>query len=342
VTMPAAPSRRAPGVSPHFAALFPGQLSEKPGMGEALAGRYDFVADFFAEVSRRSGVDLEATFFGEGSPALHDDLPAQVGVFAVSVAALDALERVHGLTPAAAAGYSLGTYAAFVAAGALDRFAALDVLLAAHRLLEEDRLASSGRTGGMGFVIGLAKTEMEGLIAEIRRERGVGEEALSIGTENATRQLVLTGERAAVEAAVGRAGPRALKAGMLPITVSMHSPRLAQVTGCLKTLLEGRTRLRTPSVPLYAPMLARRISSLEELSSVLFIQLARPSLWAQTLTAMDGDGVNVFAEVGPGDVLTRLLRWTLRDAKGFVIESPESAGAFAREMMASEMAVPRG
>ena len=69
-----------------FAALFPGQLSEKPGMGEALARRYDFVPSLFEEISRRSGVRVANTFFGEGAKNLHDDLPAQVGVFSVSLA----------------------------------------------------------------------------------------------------------------------------------------------------------------------------------------------------------------------------------------------------------------
>jgi acyl transferase domain-containing protein len=109
-----------------------------------------FVADFSRRC--RSGV-LRGTFFGEGR-RLHEDLPAQVGVFAVSVAALDVLERVHGLLPTAVAGYSLGTFAAFVAAGALDRLEALDIVLTLQRLLEEHRLAFGDRPGGMGFVIG--------------------------------------------------------------------------------------------------------------------------------------------------------------------------------------------
>ncbi|MGE5345091.1 MAG: ACP S-malonyltransferase [Acidithiobacillales bacterium] len=341
MTRPAAPSRIVPPVSSSFAALFPGQLSEKPGMGEALAARFDFVADFYEEVSARSGVDLATTFFGEGSPALHDDLPAQVGVFAVSVAALDALERLHGLAPAAAAGYSLGTYAACVAAGAIDRFAALEVLLTARRLLEEDRRQHADRPAGMGFVIGLSRPELERLVRDILDERRLGEEDLSIGTENAARQFILTGEREAVETAIERAAPVALKAGTLPIGLAMHSSRLGDVTRRLKILLEGQTAIRTPKLGLYAPMLGRRVSSPEELSSVLFLQLSRPSHWSSTLAAMRADGLSLFAEVGPGDVLARLLRWTLRDAKGFVVESPEGADALARAMMQPEVA-PHG
>ncbi len=320
-----------------FAALFPGQLSERAGMGEALAARWDFVGSWFEEVSQRSGVDLAATFFGAGTASLHDDLPAQVGVFAVSVAALDVLERVHGLAPSAAAGYSLGTYAAFVAAGALERHAALDVLLTAQGLLEAECRPNAAVPGGMGFVIGLSEAELEVLLEKVRKEEKLEAGALAIGNVNAARQLVLTGERPAVAKAIDRARPKALKAEMLPLSECMHSPRLGNVTRRLKNLLERKIRLREPKLRLYAPMLGCRVSSLEEISSVLFTQISRPSLWAQTLASMGADGFSLFAEVGPGDVLTKLLRWTLRGARGFVVESPESAEGFAGAMMPSEV-----
>ena len=314
-----------------FAALFPGQLSEKPGMGGALAARHDFCAAFFDEVSRRSGVDVAATFFGAGAPSLHDDLPAQVGVFAVSIAALDALERGHGLAPSAAAGYSLGTYAAFVAAGCLDRWAALDVLLEAQRLLDEERRASAADPGGMGFVIGLPRVAVEAAL--------VGTE-VSIGNENAAQQFVLTGGARAVAAAIEGLRPKALRAEMLPVTQNMHSPGLAELARRLRSRFEGKTAVREPRGHLYAPMLGRRVSSLGELSSVLYGQLARPSLWAQTLAAMGADGYSSFAEVGPGDVLTKLLRWTLREAKGHVVESPATAASFASAVSAAAAADP--
>src|SRR5450631_266984 len=133
-----------------FAAVFPGQLSEKAGMGEALAHRYEFASSSFEEISRRSGIRIDETFFGKGSPSLHDDLPAQVGVFAVSLAALETLRRIHRLEPTASVGYSLGTYAAFVAAGSLETWAALDVLLEAERLME-DASRRGELEGGMAY-----------------------------------------------------------------------------------------------------------------------------------------------------------------------------------------------
>lgn len=316
---------RAPGGT-SFGALFPGQLSEKPGMGEALAKKYGFVSSLFEEISRRSGVSLADTFFGAGLPSLHEDLPAQVGVFATSLAALEVLRREHELAPAGVCGYSLGTYAAFVAAGCLSREAALDILLEAERLLSEGK--SSGEVDGtMGFVIGLGRADVEAALAQICPIAA----RLAIGTENAAAQFVLTGETDLVAGAVESLRPRALKAGMLPIGFPMHSSALTSVCEGLQRFLEGGVRVEQPRAPLFAPMLGRRVSSREEAALVLSKQISRPSLFATTLQAMSSFGLRRFAEVGPGDVLTRLVRWTLRDAivARPALERPEDVAVFA-------------
>lgn len=285
-------------------------------MGEALARRHDYVAEFFAEVSRRSGVDLQSTFFGEGSPRLHENREAQVGVFAVSLGALDVLDCEHGLRPAAVAGYSLGTYAAFVAAGALDRWAALDVLLEAERLLNEAAVR-----GGMGFVIGLSKDELEEIVLSLASEP----DALAIGNENAARQFVLTGEHALVKKAIAAATPQALRAEMLPIGWPMHSRRLGAVADGLARFVRANVKVDEPRrAALFAPMLGRRVADAREAAEVLGAQLAWPSRWDAVLRGIGELGLVRFVEIGPGDVLTRMLRWTLRGAEGRVVEDPES------------------
>jgi [acyl-carrier-protein] S-malonyltransferase len=312
-----------------FAALFPGQLSEKVGMGEALARRFEFASSLFEEISRRSGVRLADTFFGEGAKNLHDDLPAQVGVFAVSLAALETLRRIHRLEPAAAAGYSLGTYAAFAAAGALETWAALEVLLEAERLMSE--ASRRGELDGkMAYVIGLARPAVESALAALTPDRA----RLAIATENAAAQFTLTGERALVAAAVEALRPKALKTDLLPIKIPMHSSRLSSVCDRLQNFLERGIRTSHPRVALFAPMLGRRVANAEEATLVLSKQICRPSHWAPTLRNMGESGLMRFAEVGPGDVLTKMIRWTLRDAKiaNPALEDPESIEAFAKSL----------
>src|SRR5664279_487684 len=241
-----------------FAALFPGQLSEKAGMGEALARRYDFVPSLFEEISRRSGVRIADTFFGEGDPSLHSDLPAQVGVFAVSLPAV------------------------------------------------------------------------EGALAALTPDRA----RLAIATENAAAQFILTGERALVAAAVEELRPKALKTDLLSIRIPMHTSRLEAVCQGLQSFLKRGVNIAQPRSALFAPMLGRRVDTAEEAADVLSKQLCRPSVFGPTLQAMREGGLRRFAEVGPGDVLTRLVRWTVRDAQlpPNALEDPESIEAFAKSL----------
>ena len=304
-----------------FAALFPGQLSEKAGMGEALARANPRVAAWFDEVGARSGVDVPAVFFGDGSARLHDDLPAQVGVFAVSVAVLDVLAEEYGLVPSACAGYSLGTYAAFVGAGVLDRRAALEVLLEAERLLRE-----KAPSGAMGFVIGLPEAEVAAELARLTRDPN----EIAIGNVNAAQQVVLTGRREPVRRALDRLAMHALKAELLPLGWPMHSPALAPVAAELGCFVEREVRLSWPGrAALYAPMLGRAVRSEEEARAVLGTQIAHPSRWADVLVAIASAGEEKFAEVGPGDLLAKMHRWTLRRSKADVLEEPDGLARFA-------------
>lgn len=307
-----------------FAALFPGQLSEKAGMGEALAAAHPYVRSWFDEIARRTDVDLPAVYFGEGQPSLHDDLPAQVGVFAVSVAVLDVLAEEHGLEPSASAGYSLGTYAAYVGAGVLDRWTALDVLLEAERLLREKAPA-----GAMGFVIGLPEAEIAEEVARLTRDP----REVSIGNVNAAQQVVLTGGREPVLRAIDHLSRRALKAEALPLTWPMHSPLLTPVTDELARFVERDVRLSWPGrAALYAPMLGRLVRTEEEARQVLATQISHPSRWSDVLGSMAGAGETRFAELGPGDVLSKMHRWTLRRSKSDALEEPVGIARFASDL----------
>jgi [acyl-carrier-protein] S-malonyltransferase len=321
---------RLSGEGSAFGALFPGQLSEKAGMGQAFAARFGYVSSSFEEISRRSGIRIDKTFFGTGSGSLHDDKPAQVGVFAVSLAALEVLRREHGLVPDAACGYSLGTYAAFVAAGCLSREAALDVLLEAERLLAEGKRAGDFE-GTMGFVIGLGRPDVEQALAGVCPDTS----RLAIATENASAQFVLTGETDLVQEAVELLRPRSLKAEVLDIGFPMHSRSLSAVSDSLQIFLEGGVRIAPPRSALYAPMLGRRVHSAEEAAHVLSRQISFPSFFSPTLKAMRAAGIHRFVEVGPGDVLTRLVRWTLRDAivARPSLERPEDVHVFAATVL---------
>jgi malonyl CoA-acyl carrier protein transacylase len=179
----------------------------------------------------------------------------------------------------------------------------------------------------MGFVIGLGRLDVEAALAGVCPDLS----RLAIATENAAAQFVLTGERDLVEEALDLLRPRALKAEMLSIGFPMHSRSLEPVTERLKNFLEGGVRVEQPRSPLFAPMLGRRVGSSAEAAHVLSKQISLPSFFSPTLLAMRAAGIQRFAEVGPGDVLTRLVRWTLRDAivARPSLERPEDVHVFA-------------
>lgn len=306
-----------------FAALFPGQLSEKAGMGEALAATRPSVARWIAEAGERAGVDLPAVFFGEGRHDLHDDLPAQVGVYAVSVAVLDVLAAEHGLVPAACAGYSLGTYAAFVGAGVLEKRAALEVLLRTGTLLREKAPA-----GGMGYVIGLSEQDVASELTRL----GLGPDEVAVANVNAPRQIVLAGTTSPLLRALDRLAATALKVEALPLGWPMHSAALEPVAAELRAFVDREVRLTWPGrAALYAPMLGRAVRSEEEARAVLAGQIAHPSRWSEVLLAMDAAGESRYAEVGPGDLLAKMHRWTLRRSRVDVLEEPEGLARFAAD-----------
>ncbi|HEV8266598.1 MAG TPA: hypothetical protein VGR00_00120, partial [Thermoanaerobaculia bacterium] len=183
----------------------------------------------------------------------------------------------------------------------------------------------------MGYVIGLTRDDLETRLTAL----GFGED-VTIGNENAAQQLVLTGEPSAVARAIAALAPLALRAELLPIRHPMHSPRLAPVGEALHTVVARAGVTEPKRAALFAPMLGRRVDGAVEASEVLARQLARPSHWHAVLRGMSSEGVERFAEIGPGDVLSKMLRFTLRGARPAVVEDPETAASFAVGMAAEK------
>jgi [acyl-carrier-protein] S-malonyltransferase len=280
--------------------LFPGQLSEWVGMGRDF---YDADGNgearaLFDETSRRCGLDLVRILFEGTESELHENLPAQAGVFLVSTLAARELGR-RGVPPSATAGYSLGNYAAMVAAGGIDYAEALDVLVAVWR--ETERLSIRG---AMGAVVGARADAVEAVCAALRaRNRPVW-----IGNVNASTQFVLTGSREGVAEALAELTPRALS--VLPLTMSwpIHSELMEPVARAIAPVVAGCRSIRDPVVPFYGPD-GKIESTGEGVRRLLGTEFCHPTLWNATVEAMIRDGHRVFLETGPGEMLTKMLRW---------------------------------
>lgn len=278
--------------------LFSGQLAEVVGMGRDFWEADPEARDLFARTSARCGRDLEMLLFEGPAEALHENLAAQAGVYLVSTLSARALER-RGIRPAATAGYSLGNYAAMVAARAISYDDALDVLIAVWRETEQ-----LGIRGSMGAVVGARRDTVEEVCAD-SRERG---RPVWIGNVNASTQFVLTGESGAVEDALTALAPKALTVLRLPMSWPIHSPLMDPVARAVAPVVDACRSIRDPAVPYYGPD-GRRARTAECVREILGTEFIHPTLWNVTYEAMVAEGIRSFVEVGPGDMLSKMARW---------------------------------
>ncbi len=284
--------------------LFPGQLAEWIGMGRDFYDADPEARALFALTSERCGRDLARVMFEGPEEALRDNLSAQAGVYLVSTLASRFLAR-EGVVPGATAGYSLGNYAAMVAAGGISYEEALDVLFAVWEETEKRRIR-----GAMGAVIGTRRETVEAECAALR-ERG---QAVWIGNVNASTQFVLTGSADGVRTALEELRPRALS--VLPLTMNwpIHSELMQPVARAIAPLVASLSTVRDPDVPYYGPE-GRAITRGEDIRRLLGTAFCFPTLWKDTFEAMVADGFRLFLEVGPGEMLTRMVRWIDRTTR---------------------------
>ncbi|MEP6471638.1 MAG: ACP S-malonyltransferase [Acidobacteriota bacterium] len=278
--------------------LFSGQLAEVVGMGRDFWESDPEARELFLRTSERSGRDLAKILFEGPADALHENLAAQAGVYLVSTLAARALEK-QGVRPGATAGYSLGNYAALVAAGAVSYEDALDVLIAVWR--ETERL---GIRGSMGAVVGARRETVDEVCAGLRgRDLPVW-----IGNVNASTQFVLTGRSDAVREALALLAPKSLT--VLPLSMSwpIHSPLMEPVAEALAPVVAACRSIRDPAIPYYGPD-GRRARTGERVRELLATEFIHPTLWNETYEAMVEDGLRSFVEVGPGDMLSKMSRW---------------------------------
>jgi [acyl-carrier-protein] S-malonyltransferase len=212
------------------------------------------------------------------------------------------------------AGHSLGEIGALAAAGSLSEEDALHLVAARGRLMDEAGRAAGG-DGSMIALVGRGAAEAAPQIA--------AETGLSVANDNAPEQVVLSGSRAAFAAAKERAKARKLRALELPVAGAFHSPMMAGAVPELRAVL-ARTDVRPPRITVISAVTARPI---EDVRATLADAIVKPVRWRETLHALYEQGARRFVEIGPGRVLTGLVRRTLTDVEAGVADEPEVAHA---------------
>ncbi len=293
-----------------LALQFPGQGSQEVGMGEKLCRLFPVAAAVFAQADRVLGFPLSRLCFEGPAEELNDTLNTQPAVLTVSIAALRAMESRLG-KPAFVAGHSLGEFSALVAAGALAFEEALWLVRERGRLMKE---ASQVAPGGMIAVLGLESVQVEEICARVRAASG---RHIGIANDNCPGQVVVSGDEEALQLGAEElkvAGAR--KVVRLAVSIAAHSPLMAEAAAAFRRVLDKATIL-PPRIPFVANATARPVSEPDEIRELLSRQLTSPVRWTESVRWMIRRGARRFVEVGPGRVLTGLLRHIAQEVEGW-------------------------
>jgi [acyl-carrier-protein] S-malonyltransferase len=305
-----------------FAFVFPGQGSQAVGMGRALASASPAAAAVFAEADDALDQPISTLAWEGPGDALDRTENAQPALLATSIAYLAALrERRGDPQPAFAAGHSMGQYSALVAAGVVSLADGIRLVRERGRLMQA---SGEGRDGAMAAIIGLDDAHLPELVADASASGVFG-----VANRNAPGQVVVSGERRAVEAAAEiakRLGAR--KTIVLPVSVAAHSPLMAAAADGMRALLSD-VRFADPVVPLLANADARPLMTGDACRAELVEHLTTGVDWVRAVEAMATAGVTTFVEVGPGRVLTGLIKRILSDAEAVALDDPTAADRLA-------------
>ncbi len=306
-----------------FAFVFPGQGSQVVGMARALAEAFPAARDAMAEADEVLRFHLSRLCFEGPAEKLTDTINAQPAILAASAAALRAIQTAfpHLSKPAAVAGHSLGEYTALVAAGSLSYPDALRLVRERGRLMKE---AGQKRPGGMAAVIGLDEQQLTEICQQASQEaNGI----VQVANINSPGQIVISGDHAALERAIALAQAKgARRVVRLAVSIAAHSPLMAPAAEALRRVVH-LVEIK-PAVPqLIANVTAAPISAVEALRHELVSQLTGPVRWVESVQNMIRSGIDTFIEVGPGTVLSGLIRRIDRNVRTLSVHDPEGLEA---------------
>jgi [acyl-carrier-protein] S-malonyltransferase len=307
--------------------VFPGQASQYSGMGKELAEKYPVARAVFEEADKALGFSVSKLCF-EGT---EDDLKltanTQPAILTVSVAAARVLAE-KGITPDFVAGHSLGEYSALVAAGSLKFAEAVKSVRKRGTYMQE---AVPAGQGAMAAIMGLSPA----VVLDACKRAAEGQ-ICSPANLNSPEQTVISGHAGAVKRAVEIASQLGAKRSMvLPVSAPFHSALMMPAQEKLEKDLSA-TEFADLQVPLVTNVDADSIRQGEEARSALIRQVTMPVRWEESMRMLLDEGVNTFVEVGPGRVLTGLMRQIERSVATLNVEDEKSLQATREKIAAAK------
>jgi [acyl-carrier-protein] S-malonyltransferase len=302
--------------------VFPGQGSQKVGMGRDAFDASDAARAVFEEADEALGEELSQLCFEGPDEDLKLTANTQPAVLTASIAVLRALDAAFDVV----AGHSLGEYTAHVAAGTLELAEAVRLVRKRGQYMQE---AVPYGEGAMAAVLKADRTLVERICAEVP---GLVEAV----NYNSPRQIVIAGETEAVSEAGAKLKEAGARASTLPVSAPFHSTLMEPAEARLREDIE-RISFSDPRAPVYVNVDAEPVTDAEAAKDALIRQVSRPVLWEESVRRMIDDGVSLFVEVGPGRVLSGLLVRIDKGAGRVSVQGPSDFAA-AKEAIAEARA----
>lgn len=289
-------------------------------MGQELVAAFPAAREIFNQADELLGFPLSQLAWDGPESELNDTINTQPALFVHSMAALSVLKEAHpGIQPAYVAGHSMGELSALVAAGALP-FA--DTLFLVRRRGELMKRAGILSPGGMAAIMGLDIPTVENICVQASLRDAESPEIVQVANDNCPGQVVISGNRAALE----RALPLATQAGArraipLAVSIAAHSPLMESAQVDFNQAVEAAP-ITDPITPIVGNVNAYPLNTAGEIRSDLRDQLTHRVRWTEAIQFMISQGVNTFIEIGSGSVLTGLLKRIDREKEGITFGSP--------------------
>src|SRR5271165_7586629 len=308
--------------------VFPGQASQYPGMGKELAEKYPSARAVFEEADKALNFSISKICFEGTEDELKLTANTQPAILTCSVAVYRVLAE-KGLTPDFVAGHSLGEYSALVAAGALKFSDAVQLVRKRGTYMQE---AVPAGVGAMAAIMGLSPA----VVADACKRASEGE-ICSAANLNSPEQTVISGHAGAVKRAVEIASQSGAKrAVVLPVSAPFHSALMMAAQEKLEKDLQA-VQFSELQIPLVTNVDADSIRKGDEARQALVRQVSMPVRWEESMRMLLDEGVRTFVEVGPGRVLTGIMRQIERSVTTLNVEDEKSLNATIDKIVAAKI-----
>ncbi len=301
-----------------FAFVFPGQGSQEVGMGEDLIKNYKEANELFNEANialKDEGTDLKKLCLEGPEEELTKTINAQPAMLTISIILYELLKK-NNINPNIVAGHSLGEYSALVAASSIEFKDAVKLVRKRGQYMQT---ATPIGTGSMAAIISFKKDKIEELIKKAFKFG-----TIEVANYNSPYQIVVSGKNEAIEKLL-ILGEEEEEINIVPLKVSapFHSSLMRRAKENLASYIEN-VNIEGPKIPVICNVTADYVKTKEAIKNALIEQMTHPVRWTDIIKRMNSEGINCFIEVGPGNVLKKLIKQILPKAKVYSVCDPES------------------